>query len=121
MMCARLIRKKQHREPGWLSRRFGNAFEGVRHGYERSLGWALAHPALIMLILAAPLGLNFFLYVVVPKVFFPQQDTGRLSGSVQADQSISFQAMRGKMTQYVAILMKDPDVDGVVGFTGGGQ
>jgi multidrug efflux pump len=121
MMCARLIRKKQHREPGWLSRRFGNALEGVRHGYERSLGWALAHPALIMLILAATLGLNIFLYVVVPKGFFPQQDTGRLSGSVQADQSISFQAMRGKMTQYVAILMKDPDVDGVVGFTGGGQ
>src|SRR6202030_180048 len=55
------------------------------------------------------------------KGFFPQQDTGRLSGSVQADQSISFQALRGKMTQYVAILMKDPDVDGVVGFTGGGQ
>jgi multidrug efflux pump len=121
MMCARLIRKKQQREPGWLARHFGRAFDDVRDGYERSLRWALAHPALIMLILAATLALNVCLYVVVPKGFFPQQDTGRLSGSVQADQSISFQAMRGKMTQYVAILMKDPDVDGVVGFTGGGQ
>jgi multidrug efflux pump len=121
MMCARLIRKKPERKPGWFARRLEGGFDSVLHGYERSLGWALAHGRIIMLILAATLALNVFLYVIVPKGFFPQQDTGRLSGSVQADQSISFQAMRGKMTQYVAILMKDPDVDSVVGFTGGGQ
>ncbi|HEY2889483.1 MAG TPA: efflux RND transporter permease subunit, partial [Dongiaceae bacterium] len=121
MMCARLIRKKPEREPGWFARRLEGGFDAVLHGYERSLGWALAHGRIIMLLLAATLALNVFLYVIVPKGFFPQQDTGRLSGSVQADQSISFQAMRGKMTQYVAILMKDPDVDSVVGFTGGGQ
>src|SRR5262249_47484474 len=97
MMCARLIRRKRERQPGWLERRFGEGFDRILRGYERSLGWALAHPALIMLVLAATLGLNLFLYVAVPKGFFPQQDTGRLSGSVQADQSISFQAMRGKM------------------------
>ncbi|HYV89495.1 MAG TPA: efflux RND transporter permease subunit, partial [Candidatus Polarisedimenticolia bacterium] len=121
MMCARLIRKKPERKPGWFARHLEGGFDSVLHGYERSLGWALAHGGIIMLILAATLALNVFLYVVVPKGFFPQQDTGRLSGSVQADQSISFQAMRGKMTQYVAILKKDPDVDSVVGFTGGGQ
>ncbi len=121
MMCARLIRKRRERQPGWLRQRFGRGFESVRDGYERSLSWALAHPGLIMLILAATLALNVVLYVVVPKGFFPQQDTGRLSGFVQADQSISFQAMKAKMDQYVAILMKDPDVAGVAGFTGGGQ
>ncbi len=121
MMCARLIRKRREHRPGWLSQRFERGFDWVLRGYERSLGWALARPALIMLILAATLALNVFLYITVPKGFFPQQDTGRLSGSIQADQSISFQAMRGKMEQYVGILMKDPDIDTVVGFTGGGQ
>jgi multidrug efflux pump len=121
MMCACLIQKKTDRQPGWLARKAEGAFDSLLAGYRRSLGWALSRPGLIMLILLATLGLNLYLYVIVPKGFFPQQDNGRLSGAIQADQSISFQAMRQKMTDYIAILQKDPDVASVVGFTGGGQ
>ena len=75
----------------------------------------------MVLILALTLCLNFYLYVIVPKGFFPQQDTGRINGSIQADQSISFPLMRQKLQQFIAIVQKDPAVDSVAGFTGGGQ
>jgi multidrug efflux pump len=75
----------------------------------------------MMLILVAILGLNFYLYDIIPKGFFPQQDTGRLIGIIQADQSISFQLMQQKLTQFVTIIKGDPAVETVVGFTGGGQ
>ena len=75
----------------------------------------------MMLILAAVLGLNFYLYDIIPKGFFPQQDTGRIVGIIQADQSISFQLMQQKLAQFVTIIKKDPAVETVVGFTGGGQ
>src|SRR3569833_169175 len=74
-----------------------------------------------MLVLLAVVGLNVYLYVVIPKGFFPQQDTGRLVGAIQADQSISFQLMRTKLAQFVDIIKRDPAIDTVVGFTGGGQ
>ena len=89
--------------------------------YRRTLTSALEHPRTVMMILAAVLGLNFYLYSVIPKGFFPQQDTGRIVGSIQADQSISFQLMQQKLTQFVSIVKKDPAVETVVGFTGGGQ
>jgi multidrug efflux pump len=89
--------------------------------YRRTLTVSLRHPAAIMLILAAVLGLNFYLYNVIPKGFFPQQDTGRVIGSIQADQSISFQLMQQKLAQFVTIIKHDPAVETVVGFTGGGQ
>ena len=78
-------------------------------------------PRAMMLILAVVLGLNFYLYDVIPKGFFPQQDTGRVIGSIQADQSISFQLMQQKLAQFVNIIKQDPAVETVVGFTGGGQ
>src|SRR5262249_39595621 len=65
--------------------------------------------------------LNFYLFSIIPKGFFPQQDTGRVVGSIQADQSISFQMMREKLSQFITIMHADPAVDSVVGFTGGGQ
>src|SRR5439155_4345740 len=74
-----------------------------------------------MLILAAVLGLNFYLYGIIPKGFFPQQDTRRIIGTIQADQSISFQLMQQKLAQFVSIIKKDPAVETVVGFTGGRQ
>ena len=89
--------------------------------YRRSLTAALRHPATMMLILAVVFGLNFYLYNMIPKGFFPQQDTGRMVGSIQADQSISFQLMQQKLAQFVNIIKKDPAVESVVGFTGGGQ
>src|SRR6202021_410993 len=89
--------------------------------YRRTLTVALRRPASIMLILALVLGLNVYLYVVIPKGFFPQQDTGRLIGSIQADQRLSFQLMQQKLAQLVATIKKDPAVETAVGFTGGGQ
>ncbi len=106
---------------GGFSRWTEKGFARLQAGYGRSLGWALDHRPLIMLILLFTVGLNFYLYAVVPKGFFPQQDTGRLTGNIQADQGISFQAMRGKLTSFMEIVRQDPAVDNVVGFTGGGQ
>ncbi len=90
-------------------------------GYERSLGWALRHSRLVALVLLATVGLNVFLFVIIPKGFFPQEDTGRMIGGIQADQSISFQSMRQKLAQFEGIVQADPAVGSVVGFTGGRQ
>jgi multidrug efflux pump len=95
-------------------------FTALNLGYERSLGWALAHARLVLVILLAVVGLNVYLLVQIPKGFFPQQDTGRLQGRIQADQSISFQLMRGKLKQYIAIIGADPEVVSVTGSIGGG-
>jgi multidrug efflux pump len=120
MMCAFLVRRRKG-EPGRLSRAGEHGFNTVLGWYERSLGWALAHSRLTMGILLATLALNFYLFYEVPKGFFPQQDTGRLIGGIQADQSISFQLMKQKLTQFIGIVQKDSSVDSVVGFTGGAQ
>src|SRR5262249_5182389 len=83
--------------------------------------WVLLHPRSVLLVLLTTICLNGYLFVIVPKGFFPQQDTGRLTGNIQADQSISFQLMREKLAEFVSIVQKDPAVESVVGFTGGGQ
>ncbi|HEX7966810.1 MAG TPA: efflux RND transporter permease subunit, partial [Stellaceae bacterium] len=121
MMCAYLIRRRPEREAGGLYRLGERAFDAMLGFYDRTLAWALAHARVMMLILLATLGLNVYLFMIAPKGFFPQQDTGRLVGGIQADQSISFQLMRQKLGQFIAILRKDPAVENVVGFTGGGQ
>ena len=90
-------------------------------GYESSLRWALRHGSLVMLLLLITIGFNFYLYSIVPKGFFPIQDTGRLSGTIQADQSISSQAMRQKLANFVDLLRQDPEVVTVIGFTGGSR
>ncbi|MDR6392461.1 efflux RND transporter permease subunit [Paraburkholderia phenoliruptrix] len=122
MMCSRLLREPhEQREEGRLGRWLERGFARMQRGYERTLGWALLHPRLILFVLLATIGLNIWLYIVVPKGFFPQQDTGRLIGGIQADQSTSFQAMKGKFSQMMEIVGKNPAVDSVVGFTGGRQ
>jgi multidrug efflux pump len=121
MMCAYLVKPQQERQPGRLAQLSERGFDGILSGYERSLRWALSHGRLMLLLLVAVLALNFYLFAIVPKGFFPQQDTGRLVGGIQADQSISFQRMREKLTQFVGIVQKDPAVESVVGFTGGAQ
>jgi multidrug efflux pump len=121
MMCAVLLRGHSDQGHGrfyQISERF---FDSMLDFYRRTLTVSLRHPAAIMLILAAVLGLNFYLYNIIPKGFFPQQDTGRVVGSIQADQSISFQLMQQKLAQFVTIIKQDPAVETVVGFTGGGQ
>ena len=122
MMCARLLKRgRPQDEPGRLARLSRGAFDQLLTGYERSLGWALRHGRFMMLLLAATVGLNVYLYVIVPKGFFPHQDTGRLSGFIQADQAISFQAMQKKLADFVEIVRQDPAVENVIAFTGGGQ
>jgi multidrug efflux pump len=120
MMCAVLLRSDRNERHGRIYRISERIFDAMLSFYRWTLGIALRHPLLVMLILAATLGLNFHLYRVVPKGFVPQQDTGLLVGSIQADQSTSFQLMREKLTRFIEIVKSDPAVDIVVGFTGGG-
>ncbi|WP_042272382.1 efflux RND transporter permease subunit [Paraburkholderia heleia] len=120
MMCSRLLeeaheKKAEGRFAQWLER----GFLRMQGGYERTLGWALAHPFVILLTLVATIALNVALYVVVPKGFFPQQDTGRLIGGIQADQSTSFQAMKVKFAEMMRIVQANPAVESVAGFSGG--
>jgi len=126
MICARLLKRSSivssslHRSAEVIQHTRG--LNGVLiRAYSNGLDWALSHRRIIVGVLFAVIGLNFYLYSIVPKGFFPQQDTGRLIGQIQADQSISFQAMREKLTRYMAILKTDPAVDNVIGFTGGSQ
>ncbi|MCE9549810.1 MAG: multidrug efflux RND transporter permease subunit [Betaproteobacteria bacterium] len=121
MMCARLLRPRSESSQGRFHRVSERIFNALLNGYRVSLDWALAHGRIMMLVLLATVCLNIYLYNVIPKGFFPQQDTGRLTGAIQADQSISFQAMRDKLATFVNIVSQDPAVDSVVGFTGGGQ
>jgi multidrug efflux pump len=93
----------------------------MQQGYGRSLKWVLNHTKLVGVVLLATIALNIWLYIAIPKTFFPEQDTGRLMGNIQADQSISFQAMRGKLQDFMKIVRDDPAVDNVTGFTGGSR
>ena len=121
MMCAVLLRRETGAGHGRLYRLSESFFDAMLNAYRRTLTVALRHPRAMMVILAAVLGLNFYLYNVIPKGFFPQQDTGRIVGSIQADQSISFQLMQKKLTQFITIIKNDAAVETAVGFTGGGQ
>ena len=122
MMCAYLLRPHDPaRRQGRLARWAEAGFDRVLATYEKSLDWALATKPLVMLILAAVIGLNVYLFTVTPKGFFPQQDTGQLNGGLRADQSISSTAMGDKLVTLANIIRRDPAVATVVGFTGGGR
>ena len=125
MMCAWLLRRHEpgrpRKAPNRLARWSEKAYGRVLKIYEHSLDWALHDRWLVLLILVAVVGLNVYLYIAAPKGFFPQQDSGQLNGGLRADQSISFQAMQGKLKELVDILKSDPAVDTVVGFTGGAR
>jgi len=121
MMCAKFLRSERGRTHGWLYRASERAFEWSLHAYESSLAWVLRHARLTLSIALGTVCLNAYLYLVVPKGFFPQQDNGRLMGALQADQDTSFQAMQERLAEFVRIVMSDPAVDTVAGFTGGNQ
>ncbi len=121
MMCARLLKPADETRPGWFFRQTERGFALLLRGYEVSLDRALRHGRWMLLVLVTTIGLNVYLYGIAPKGFFPQQDVGRLMGAIQADQSISFQAMQEKLKNYVDIVRDDPAVANVVAFTGGGQ
>lgn len=121
MMCAYILRAKVHkpRRTGALTRGFQAMGSTFWRGYQRSLGWALAHGRFMMLLLAATIGLNVYLYTVVPKGFFPQQDTGQLLGFFRVDQGTSFHAMLPKLDRFRETLLQDPAVQSVSGYAGG--
>ncbi len=119
MMCAQILKSEEEENHGSLYRLSQGIFDGMLKLYRVILGWVLRHQPLTLAVTIATACLTVYLYIQVPKGFFPQQDTGRLTGSVQADQDISFAAMRQKMQQFVSIVMKDPNVQTIVGFAGG--
>jgi len=122
MMCAALLKPEQAgRRRNFLSRWAESGFEALLSGYRTTLAWSLRHAFLVLLTLFATVGLNVYLYTIVPKGFFPTQDTGRLFGAVRGDQGISFQAMREKLARFVELVRADPAVETVTAFTGGGQ
>jgi multidrug efflux pump len=117
MMCAHLLR--QHGEHGWLYRANERVFTWIVNAYGRTLAVVLRHSFVTLLILLGTIALNGYLFLHVPKGFFPQQDNGRMMGQIVADQDTSFQALDGIVRRAVAIIAADPAIDTVNGFSGG--
>jgi multidrug efflux pump len=118
MMCALMLRLPTH-APGRAPRR--SFMSRSLAWYERTLAWSLKHGGLVMLALAVTIALNVFLFTIIPKGFFPQEDTGLITGGIVADQSISFQLMKDKLVQLMNIVRADPAVESVAGYTGAGS
>jgi len=127
-MCAALLKPHatpRTQSPFWLAqflvRVSGWVQAALLRGYRHSLAWGLRHQPVVMLSLAAVIGLNVYLYGAIEKGFFPTQDTGRIGGFIRADQAASFQAMQQRLDRFLAIVQADPAVANVTGFTGGNQ
>jgi multidrug efflux pump len=120
MMCAKLLKARADEHHGRLYLASERAFQRILGGYERSLTWVLRHQFIMIIVTLATLGFTIYLYIIVPKGFFPQQDTGRLTGTILGDQDISFQSMSKLMNRFANVLGQDPAVDGVIAFLGGG-
>jgi multidrug efflux pump len=120
MMCARLLKHQREEDHGKLYRASEKVFAWVLLMYEHSLGWVLRHGAITLAVLLLTVGINIYLLIIVPKGFFPQQDTGRIMGGIQGVQDTSFQAMRDRIARFVDIVKADPAVANVMAFTGGG-
>ena len=120
MMCSLLLERARDRKPSRVARVFDANFERLRGGYERSLDWALHHRGIMLLVLLATIGLNVYLYIVIPKGFFPQQDTGQLQGGIRGDAASSFQLMKRKLQEVAKIIQQDPAVSTVTGSVGAG-
>ena len=115
MMCAKLLKRHDQNKQNWLSRTLQAGFDGMAHGYASSLRWAMRRQALTLCFLLGTVCLAIYLYVVIPKGFFPQQDTGRLSGIALGAEDVSFKTMRQKLAEYITIIQSDPAVDVVTG------
>ena len=121
MMCARLLTVRRKGEiRGRFHRWTESAYEGMLDLYRDTLAWALRHSFVMIIVLACTVGMNIWLFTIIQKGFFPPEDTGRMNGFIQADQSVSFQRMSQKLRQFMKIVQGDPDVANVVGFTGAG-
>jgi len=120
MMCATLLKPEVPREHGFLFRLSERSFNWLHSHYETSLRWALKHSLFMLFVMITTVFVNIYLFKHLPMGFFPEQDTGRIMGNIQAAQDTSYQSMRDKLSKMVAIIKQDPDVEYVVGFTGGG-
>ena len=119
MMCSRLLKHLRDEQHGKAFRASERAFNAVLGAYERSLGWVLEHSRLTLAVLGLTIACNFYLFWIVPKGFFPQQDNGIVGGGIQGSQDISFQAMQKTTTRIVDVIKTDPAVQNVMAFTGG--
>jgi multidrug efflux pump len=120
MMCAYLLKAEHRTDHNIFYRVSERGFEAIHKAYAKTLRGVLRHPQLTLIINLATIAITVYLYIVVPKGFFPQQDTGRIGGAIVADQDISFQAMREKLYQMMKIVQADPAIHDLNGFTGGG-
>src|SRR5207302_9957855 len=118
--CAKFLVPESERKHGRVYHASERAFQKLLRGYEHSLDFVLDHRLPVLFVTLGTIALSVYLYIIIPKGFFPTQDTGRLSGNVQAAQDISFESMRTKLQQYMRIVQQDPAVENVVSFTGGG-
>ncbi len=119
MMCAKFLRQHDPASRGRFYRLGERFFNTLLGGYDRGLRWVIAHQVPVLLITVGTLALNVYLYVIVPKGFFPQQDTGRIGGAARASQDISFDAMKTKQAELARIVQQDPGVQYVMAFAGG--
>ena len=120
MMCSRLLRHRRPEEHGKLYRFSEKMFSSLLGGYERSLTVVLRHPAITLTTLLLTIALNIYLFVIVPKGFFPQQDNGTIMGGIQGSQDASFPAMQSAALRFARAINNDAAVQNVVAFTGGG-
>ncbi len=119
MMCAYLLKNERAEKHGRIYMATEKFFDGVLSVYRVSLHWVLDHPTLTLIVLFITIALNVVLIVEIPKGFFPQQDTGAISGGVQGPQDSSFAAMNDSIQQIIGVIKNDPAVANVIGFTGG--
>ncbi|HET9308384.1 MAG TPA: multidrug efflux RND transporter permease subunit [Candidatus Sulfotelmatobacter sp.] len=118
-MCAKFLRPPKEEKHNIFYRTSEWSFNRLVGGYTHALKWVLRYQFVTLLVTIGVAALSVWLYIIVPKGFFPQQDTGRIQGALIGAQDISFQSMAEKMTRYVQIVMADPAVDTMAGFTGG--
>ncbi|HEY4986370.1 MAG TPA: efflux RND transporter permease subunit, partial [Bradyrhizobium sp.] len=120
MLCALLKIERQNPRPNFLLRMSERAFVSAKNFYDRTLRWTLDNPGMMLIVLVITILLNFYLYFIIPKGFFPEEDTGQIFGGIRAGPTISFQLMKQKFVQFMDIVAKDPAVEQVTGSTGGG-
>jgi multidrug efflux pump len=121
MLCARFLKHDHHKKHGFFYRLSEGGFNGMLRGYDHALRWVLRHEFLILCVTIFTAGLSIYMFKNVNRGFFPQQDTGRINGFIQADQDTSFAEMAKKMRAFQEIVRADPAVDTVTSFTGGGN
>ncbi len=119
MMCSRFLRSESEMRHGSIYKFSEGVFRWMAEEYAAGLRWVLRHQGLILMVTIATFLLNVYLFIIVPKGFFPEQDTGRLTGSARASQDISFDAMKIKQTKLSQMVLDDPAVDTIIAFAGG--